>query len=187
MKKIKVYIAGKISATNSVYNKKEWRDIFCKKIEKISNFKIINLDPNKYHSDFDLDRANAELVFGRDCFLIKSSDVVIVNLTDDISVGGSQEMLIAKYYNKPLIGIAPTGGKFVKKEKKTKERIYKNYTHAFVKIPCDVIVENIDEAAKVLPKFFDKKQEVKTLKIIDTYVQKYKEKYLPNDTIWHNL
>ncbi|MFH1433316.1 MAG: hypothetical protein ABIG32_00265, partial [Candidatus Uhrbacteria bacterium] len=115
-KSLKVYIAGKVSK-NSVFGTSHWRDAFCEELEKKTGLKNINLDPTRTGISKVLDEKDYQAVVGRDCFLIKNADVVIVNLTDDISVGGSQEMLIAKYYEKPLIGIAPVGGKFRKPEK----------------------------------------------------------------------
>ena len=94
MKTLKVYVAGKVTA-NSSLGTSFWREDFCKELEKKSGVKIINLDPTSRTIDFD-----ADMVFGRDCFMIKNADLVIVNLTDDMSVGAAQEMLVAKYFNK---------------------------------------------------------------------------------------
>src|SRR3989344_8270600 len=112
MDKLKVYVAGKVSP-NSIFGTHDWRDSFCGRLSEIIGIKIINLDPTKSDKMFDLDENNTRLIFGRDCYMIKSADLVIVNLTDDISVGGSQEMLIAKYFSKPLLGIAKREGLFI--------------------------------------------------------------------------
>lgn len=186
MKKLKVYIAGKVSP-DSVFGTHDWRDAFCQKLGNLAGFDFINLDPTKSSNDFDLDEGNAKLIFGRDCFMIKSSDFVIVNLTDDISVGGSQEMLIAKYYKKPLVGIAPKGGKFYKEEKEILGRVYKNWKHAFVAVPCDVVVENIEEVAKFVKDFFAREEKnVKDMTVIDDAETYYVKNYLEDDTFVKN-
>jgi len=187
MKKLKLYIAGKVSP-NSVFGRHDWRDEFCSKLAELSGFEFANLDPTKSHEDFDLDENNGKLIFGRDCFLIKSADLIIVNLTDDISVGGSQEMLIAKYYQKPLIGIASKGGKFFKEEKEILGKIYKNWTHPFVSVPCDTVVENINEVADFIKNFFSKPENsVKDMEVLDKALKYYKEHHHKDDQFLHNL
>jgi ADP-ribose pyrophosphatase YjhB (NUDIX family) len=141
MSPLNVYIAGRVSADSS-FSRYDWRDDFCKELEQKSGMSLINLDPTKGA----LDENNARLVFGFDCFLIRQSDLVIVYLSDDISVGGSQEILIAKYYNKPVLGIARKGGIFCR-DTTIYGREYKNWTHPFVAMTCDAIVHDHDAAA----------------------------------------
>ncbi len=187
VKEIKVYIAGKVSP-NSVFGTSNWRDGFCTNLSEKTGFQIINLDPLKSHEDFNLDEKNSRLIFGRDCFMIRLADLVIVHLTNDISVGGSQEMLIAKYYRKPLIGIAPKGGKFNQLEKNILGRVYTNWIHPFVKVPCDVVVEDINEAAvsiKDLFSSFEDMPEIKDLSIIDESADYYEKQYHHLDKFLH--
>ena len=81
MKTIKIYVAGKVSPNSSIGGS-YWREEFCKQLEEKSGFKILNLDPTSRKSMlFD-----PQMVFGRDSFFIKNSDLVIVNLTYDISL-----------------------------------------------------------------------------------------------------
>ena len=133
-----------------MFGRHDWRDPFCTELSRLTGYEIINLDPTKsdYYSNFN--ENDSKLVFGRDSFLISQADVVIVQLTDDISVGGSQEMLIAKYFAKPLIGIARRNGKFVRDVKVIQGREFHNYIAAFVNVPCDVVVEDIPGAAKTI-------------------------------------
>lgn len=185
MKKIKIYIAGKISP-NSVFGKSDWRDGFCLELKKLSGFDIINLDPTKSNNDFDLDNNNPSLIFGRNCFMIKSADLVVVNLTDDISVGGSQEMLIAKYYHKPLVGIAPKGGKFSKTEKEIFGRTYKEWTEPFVLVPCDKVVESIEGVAELIKNNFSNIKS-KNINVIDESVKYYKNNFFKDDKYLDDL
>ena len=183
MKRIKVYVAGKISK-ESVFGTPYWRDGFCKELSEKTGFEIINLDPTKKPEGFDLDQSNSRLVVGRNCFLIKSADIVIVNLTDDISVGGSQEMLIAKYYRNPLVGIAPKGGKFNKKEKEVLGRVYKNFLDPFVLVSCDKIVENIDELSVFIKEFHSEdRRKAKDITVLDYSLEYYLKEHRSSDKI----
>lgn len=175
MKSIKIYIAGKVSADSSM-GTSFWRDEFCKQLEEKSGVKITNLDPtSRKHLPFD-----PEMAFGRDSFFIKNSDLVIVNLTDDISVGGSQEMLIAKYFNKPLLGIAKEGGKFVNSKFNDFGRTV-NFVHPFVFVPCDAIVNDIDGAAEWIRNNIEKVKHPKGINCIDKSIEYYVKNYLDTD------
>ena len=174
MKTIKVYVAGKVSP-DSTMGTSFWRDEFCKKLGEKSGAKILNLDPTtRKVLPFD-----PKMVFGRDSLMIKKSDLVIVNLTDDISVGGSQEMLIAKYFNKPLLGIAKEGGKFLNKNFVDFGRVV-DFVHPFVFGTCDAIVHNEDEAAEWIKNNFGKEQP-KGMSCIDDSIEYYMKNYFDVD------
>lgn len=141
----KVYVAGKISK-DSIFGTHYWRDSFCAELEKLSGLRIENLDPTKIAAD----HRDPKLVFGADSYLISQSDVVIVYLSDDISVGGSQEILIAKYYNVPVIGLARRGGKFNGSDKEYFGKVVKNHKDPFVFTTCDIVCETVEEVAEAL-------------------------------------
>jgi hypothetical protein len=166
---IKVYVAGKISK-DSVFGTHHWRDNFCAELEKLSELKIENLDPTKSGTD----QNDARLVFGADSYLISQSDVLIVYLSDDISIGGSQEILIAKYYKIPVVGLARHGGKFNGADKEYFGKVVKNYKDPFVFTTCDVVCKTIEEVAATLKTLDDIKP--KTLDIIPQSVEYYLSK-----------
>lgn len=174
---LKVYVAGKVSK-DSVFGKHDWRDEFCQELSRLCGSPIINVDPTKAELGFDLDENNAELIFGRDCYMIQQADLVIVNLTNDISVGGSQEMLIAKYFDKPLVGIAPFGGKFYMAKKEMMGKEYTNWMHAFVKYPCDKVVEDIQGVADYIKSGLGP---AKSIKIIDESIEYYLKHHHEHD------
>lgn len=122
---------------------------------------IENLDPLAYEGDREYD---PKFVFDKDCWLINQANCVIVYLSDDISVGGSQEMLIAKYLGKPLIGLAPREGKFNKSNKEILGKITKNYVDPFVFATCDVVADDIAGVARALS---DLPSKPKAIDIID--------------------
>lgn len=183
--KLRTYIAGKVSP-NSVFGTHDWREGFCVELSKLSGFQILNLDPAKSSENFDLDENNSKLIFGRDCYMIKNADLVIVNLTDDISVGGSQEMLIAKYYKKPLLAIAKHGGKFNKAEKEIRGKIYQSWIHPFVKVPCDAVVDDMEDAANFIKEWFtNPARKPKGISVLDETCQYYEKEHLPSDALLH--
>lgn len=142
---MKLYVAGKVSK-ESVFGTHHWRDEFCAKLEELSGITLENIDPTKLEGD----QGNYKLVFAECCRMIKQADCMIVYLSDDISIGGSQEILIAKYFNKPVIGLAPLGGKFNGSTKQYFGQTVENYQDPFVFSTCDVVVTTVEEAAEAL-------------------------------------
>lgn len=143
----------------------------CEQLSELSGVRIINLDPAASPETVGQEH-HTQFIFGRDCWLIQSADVVLVYLTDDISVGGSQEMVIAKYLHKPLLALAPKEGKFSKSTKDIQGQIYTNWIHPFVAVPSDWIVETVEQAAQVLANFTPRK-EVKGIDVIDSAIEYY--------------
>ncbi len=173
MKTIKVYVAGKVRPDSNLGP--NWREEFCEKIGNLCGTTIINVDcTSRKALPFD-----ARMVFGRDCFLISKSDLVIVNLTDDTSVGASQEMIIAKYFNKPLIGIAKEGGKFINKQYNDFGRIV-DYVHPFVLATCDAVVRDEAEAAEWIRQHYGK-EKPKGIECIEDSIRYYLENYFDKD------
>jgi hypothetical protein len=167
MKEIKIYVAGKVRK-ESVFGTHHWRDGFVKELEQLSGLKLENLDPTKN----DVNQSVAEEVFAADCLLISRCDVLVVYLTDDISVGGSQEILIAKYFKKPVIGLAPKGGKFNGATREYFGKVIEDYKDPFVFSTCDKVCDDIEQVAEALNNL--DKIIPKDLSIIDKAIEKIK-------------
>lgn len=180
MKTLKIYVAGKVSKDSS-FGTHYWRDGFVKELEKLSGLKLISLDPAKKRTD----QNDPEAAFGADVYMISRSDVVVVYLSDDISVGGSQEILVAKYYKKTVIGLAPFGGKFNHENKEIFGQTVKNYRHPFVYSTCDIVCDDIESVAVQLKNL--KKIKVKTIDIIKNSADKYEHEDLKSDKYLNHL
>lgn len=148
MHKIRLYIAGKVDP-NSSFGTSHWRDAVCRELAAKTGLQITHLDPTA-ESSLEINQNDPLLIVGRNSHLQQAADIILVYLSDDISVGGSQEMLIAKYLKKPLIGLAPRGGKFNQKERKLFGRIWENYKDPYVAVSCDKVAETLDEVADYL-------------------------------------
>ncbi len=171
MKPIKVYVAGKMSKHSS-FDSHQWRDDFLREISGLTGIKFISFDPTRASKDY----RNLEMVFGSDVHMISQIDVLVVYLSDDISVGGSQEILIAKYFKKPVIALAPLGGKFNGGTKEVAGQIIENYKHPFVYSTCDVVCSDIKDVAEAL-KNLDKIKP-KTIKLIEQAKDKFSKEHL---------
>jgi nucleoside 2-deoxyribosyltransferase len=166
---LKLYIAGKVSK-NSSFGTHYWRDDFCNKLAELSGRELENLDPTKNGAQDQ----SPEIIFGADSAMIKQCDVLIVYLSDDISVGGSQEIMIAKYYQKPVIGFAPIGGKFNGSKKVLFGQVIENYKDPFVFATCDAVCGSIEEVGEAIKNISNIK--VKSIDIIEKYRKEYLKK-----------
>lgn len=142
---MKIYIAGKVSK-DSQFGKHHWRDEFCAQLASLSGLQLQNLDPIKVEQG----AMGPQEIFAKDCQLIARADVFVVYLSDDISVGGSQEMLIARYLHKPVIGFAPKGGKFNGATREMFGKTIEDYKDPFVFTTCDQVCGTIEEVAETL-------------------------------------
>lgn len=166
MEVLKVYIAGKVSKDSS-FGEHHWRDEFCATLQELSGRELTNLDPTKN----GVQDAKPEVIFGADADMISRCGAVVVYLSDDISVGGSQEILIAKYFGKPVIGFAPRGGKFNGSTKEHFGKVIEDYKDPFVFSTCDVVCGTIEEVGEA-PKTIDQ-IEPKTIDLIRELHQGY--------------
>ena len=158
---MKLYIAGKVS-DNSLHGRHNWRSDFCADLAHRSGIKLESLDPLA----IEFSTMSPSEIFEKDCYLISQCDAMVVYLSDDISVGGSQEILIAKYFKKPVIGLAPHGGKFNGSSRMIGGKLVNNYQCPFVFSTCDVVAGDIPQAARALVDCYNGKIKVKTLDII---------------------
>jgi hypothetical protein len=175
MKPIKIYVAGKV-ANDSVFGTHDWRDKFLDVISKLSGLEFVNFDPTKKRDIY----ADLEMVFGGDVYMISQADIVVVYLTDDVSLGASQEILIAKYFNKLVIGLAPSGGKFNGATKRVGKRVMENYRHPFVFSTCDIVCGDVEKLSEALKNYH--KIKPKTLDLIKKAADKFEKDYLPKDS-----
>jgi len=144
---MKIYIAGKVKKDSS-FGTHYWRDAFTEKLSSISGLDIQCIDPLGDESEND----SPQEIFAKDCRLIRECDVFVVYLSDDISVGGSQEMLIARYFRKPVFGLAPLGGKFNGATREMYGKLITDYKDPFVFATCDVVCDTIETLAEELKK-----------------------------------
>jgi len=180
MKALKIYVAGKVSKDSS-FGTHYWRDGFVEKLQNLSGLKLVSLDPAKKLTD----QTKPKEAFGADVYMISRSDVIVVYLSDDISVGGSQEILIAKYYKKPVIGLAPLGGRFNHKNKEIFGQIVEDYRHPFVYSTCDVVCDDIQGVAEQLKNL--SKFKIKNIDLIKEAADQYQNNNLKSDKYLNKL
>ena len=167
-KPIKIYVAGKMSK-HSHFKTHYWRDEFLGEINSLTGLSFISFDPIRTTKNY----TDPEIVFGSDVHMISQVDVLVAYLSEDFSVGGSQEILIAKYFNKPVIALAPRGSSYNRKSKEVSGQIIQNFRHPFVYSTCDVVCEDVKGVAEALKDL--KNLKPKNIKLIDKAQLKFEK------------
>lgn len=141
---MRIYLAGSVAkGKNPEKHVVGWRkkySIILKEIFPDVEF----IDP----SVRDIDESDFEKVVGLDCKHIKNCDLVIVNAEWRLGVGTSQEIIIAKYFGKPVITVAPLGGLYRKKEQQVNNKKVENWVHPFIFVFSDLIIDRIEDLDK---------------------------------------
>ncbi len=158
---MKIYLAGKVPKWDHDAQE-DWRIRYRESIRSTEN--ITFLDPN-----IPVDESDPLCVFGMDCSLIRSADIIVVNAEEKLGLGTSQELLIAKYFSKPVIVIVPKDSAHRKPNLTFHGKLVEDWIHPFIFATSDIVVESASEididALKNL--------KIKDISIIDTAIQHF--------------
>lgn len=166
-----IYLAGSVPKSDKeIAEVKDWRDEYIDVLQKIDNgFEFLN--PREDRADED----DPEGVFGADCMLVRDADLIIVDAPKKIGAGTAQEMLIAKYFKRPVIMVLPKETHHRRKDMIYDGKVIRDWIHPFLHETSDVIVESVDELGSALEKL--KEIENKDITCIDTAIEYYQKKY----------
>ena len=99
---MKIYLAGSVpKGPQEEKEFKDWRQEYKQAINKFWDIEFIM--PNTGQ----MDENDYLLIVGKDSKSIKICDLVIVNASEKIGAGTAMEMVIAKYFSKPVISVIP--------------------------------------------------------------------------------
>ncbi len=132
-----IYLAGKVPKWDHD-NQEDWRIRYRESIRSTEN--ITFLDPN-----IPVDESDPLCVFGMDCSLIRSADIIVVNAEEKLWLWTSQELLIAKYFSKPVIAVIPKDSAHRKSNLTFHGKLVKDWVHPFLFSTSDIVVESASE------------------------------------------
>ncbi len=118
----------------------------------------------------DMDESDYLLIVGKDSKSIKESDLVIVNAEERLGAGTSMEMVIAKYFKKPVIVVMPKNSHHRRANVMFQNKYFvEDWMHPFIHTFADFIVEKVEEIEKL--KDIILSTPVKDITIIDKAIQ----------------
>jgi hypothetical protein len=157
---MKIYLAGSVpKSPDEEKNFDNWRLRYASEIGKF--FEAEFIDPYIR----DLDEADFLCITGNDCEHIKNCDFIVVNSEHSMGVGTAQEMVIAKYFNKPVVTILPKNTKHRICNATINKKCVEDWIHPFVFTFSDFIIEDIAEFSGIHGQIFSIKP--KDISIID--------------------
>jgi hypothetical protein len=164
-----IYLAGKVPKGDEIGNSIDWRIDLSKKFSELESVKFLSPEDPQLNESFPI------LVFGHDCNLIKEADLLIVNAPSKLGVGTSQEMIVAKYYKKPVVTILPKDTHHRRSNLKMHSFIVKDWIHPFIYATSDIVVENIDEAVEWVREYIKSysSKTIKGIEIIEIAINEY--------------
>lgn len=179
MSKISIYIAGSVRKdkedANSVFASDEIKDEI---IQSLNGFEVIIFDPNesKILGDGNSSR------FGKDCLQVTTSNFIIADLREKRGLGVGAEMMIAKERKIPVISVCPSNSHYKRKNIVFHEgTVNSDWTHPFVEMLSDAIVDNFTEAGKWIKQFIESPSKVISGLVVDESIKDYLDNYLDDD------
>ena len=162
---MKIYLAGSVpKGDEEAKDYIDWRKEYFKTISQNIN-DVELLDAN----DFYILEGNSEALFGAECSHIKKSDLVIVNAETKLGAGTAMELVIAKYFRKPVITVLPKNSDHRRSNLIFRGKEVKEWIHPFIDTFSDVIIEKIFEIKNAVELI--KKQKIKGISVIDEAIQ----------------
>jgi hypothetical protein len=171
MSELKVAILGSIPKGDQ--EREGWIDWKTEYMEKI---KEVVPSARFLHGDLIGDQVGSELVVGHDLWIIKNADVVVVSAAAKIGAGTAQEMVLAKYFRKPLVSVVPKDTHHRRSKVVFHGVTVSDWIHPFIEISSDFIAENVDECATWINVHLEEFGDVKTLAVFDQAISSFEEK-----------
>lgn len=170
---MKIYLAGSVpKGDKEAENYTNWRKDYFKVIsQQINDVELLDA------SDFYKLEGNSKALFGAECLHIKESDLIVVNAEEKLGAGTSMELVIAKYFCKPVIIVLPKDSAHRRSNLTFENREVKDWIHPFIDSFSDVIVENISDIKIAIEKI--KNQKIKEISVIEESM-KYAKNILNN-------
>lgn len=171
---MKIYLAGKIPKGKELDGYKDWRQDY--KEELLKSFPDMEFfDPDNTEANNIVSETDILFWFGHDSWMIRESDTIIVQANRKLGVGTSQEMLIAKFFGKPVITVLPKDTHHRKIDITMRSGFVADWIHPFIGMTSDLIVENLEDAVTWLKEYEADKssKEIKTMDLINESIDYY--------------
>jgi nucleoside 2-deoxyribosyltransferase len=159
-----IYLAGSVPKGSEEEKAfVNWRVRYKEILEKFLEAEFIFPDSG------EMDENDFLLIVGKDSKSIKRSDLVIVNAEERLGVGTSHEMIIAKYFKKPVIAVLPKNSYHRRSNVTFRNKYFvEDWMHPFLHTFADFIVERVEDVEGIKDKLLS--QTPKDISIIDTAI-----------------
>jgi hypothetical protein len=171
--KFKVFLAGSVPKGDD--ERKQWTDWkanYKNVLSQVDNVEFVDGDTWK-------DDTKPFLLFGHATNLVKNADIIIVNaekkIGNSIGVGTAQEIIIAKYFSRPVITILPKNTHHRRSNIVFNDSLIFDWISPFLLSTSDLVVENIHDVLPWIKEYMEypKNKEIKNISVIDDAITAY--------------
>jgi len=174
-KKVKITLLGKVPKGDHARESfSDWKKEYINKIkEALPEASIL-------HGDHIRDDVGSEVVVGHDLWTIKNADIIIADAREKIGAGTAQEMLMAKYFKKPLIAVIPPNTHHRRSDVTFDGVLIEDWIHPFLAIVSDHVASSVEEAVSWTSDYLIGKIEkpIKDISVFEKAIDRF-EKDLP--------
>ena len=166
---LKICLIGSIPKGDDVReNWKDWKVEYKEKLSQIPNVEITDGDAWR-------DETKSLQLVGHDANLVKTADIIIVDSKKKLGAGTAQEMVIAKYFKRPVISIIPKDTHHRRSNIVFDGTEIDDWIHPFLLTFSDLVVENIDDCIEWIKEFSKnpESKKIKDITIIDEAINSY--------------
>jgi len=122
------------------------------------------------HGDSISDNVGAELVVGHDLAQVQAADVCVVDAAEKIGAGTAQEIVIAKYFSKPVVIMMPPDTHHRRSNVTFHGVEMEEWVHPFLKVGADYIANSIEDVAEWISSYAANPEQA-TVKDITAYTK----------------
>jgi len=146
----------------------DWKIKYQKELSKIDDLEIL-------FGDQWLDETRPFITFGHDSDMIKKCDAVVANAENKVGAGTAQEILIAKYFSKPVVVILPKNSHHRRSDVVFNGELVQDWIHPFIYSTADYIAENLEAAVEWIKSYQlnPAAKKIKDILIIDQAIAEY--------------
>lgn len=174
---MRVYFAGKVPKGEEAAQLEDWRARLSATLNSAGTF-VEMISPENP----DLDEGDSLAVFGHDCHLIREADLIIVNADQKLGVGTAQEMIIAKYFGKPVLTILPPNTHHRRTNLEMFGSVIPDWKHPFIVSTSDAIFDSVEHLREDIAghRLESLLSAPKQINVIDQAIAHYSQRYPPN-------
>ncbi len=173
-KPLRIYLAGKVAKGDDIARAPDWRRSYGEALADLAGIELLSPE------NPDLDERRPDIVFGHDCWMVKSADLIVVDAPTKLGIGTAQEMVFAKYFGRPVVTVLPRGTHHRRQNLNMHGIIVEDWIHPFIVGMSDVVVESLDDLRQLLVS--ERRVELlanpKTLSVVDEAIDLYEDEFL---------
>lgn len=164
-----LYLAGKLPKGVDRLTAPDWRATYIDAITRAGDFQFLSPD------DPTLDESRPQVIFGHDCYLVRECDILVINAEGKLGAGTSQEMVIAKYFNKLVFTVLPRDSHHRRGNFLINDRVVADWIHPFISSMSDRIFDDLDDLCRYLATIHGSLEKIpfKGLSAIDDAIETY--------------